>query len=305
MEVVFLGTSSATPTVNRGLSAVAVVRKGETILLDCGEGTQFRMLEEQIPRRKLHRILITHLHGDHIFGLGGLISSLNLANREYPLHIHGPRGIARFVRFITGFPRPTRLGFEIELHEMPPGFEGEVCRTREYRVLAAPLDHTIPALGYRIQELDRPGRFDEAKAREMGVPFGPERRELLQGRPLTLPDGRVVQPEDVVGPPRPGCALAYCTDTAYAAGAVELARDADLLIHEATYGDEFQDMAEARKHSTIRQAAGVAREAGARRFAATHFSTRYDGPAMRKLEAEGREVFPDLVMAHDGLRLTL
>jgi ribonuclease Z len=289
VEVIFLGTSSAAPTIRRGLSAVAVLREGETFLFDCGEGTQFRMLKAEIPRRKFHHIFITHLHGDHIFGLGGLISSLNLGEREYALHIHGPKGIGRFVEFMVTFPRRTRLGFELLIDELTPGQGGVVLDEPEYQVLAAPLEHTIPAFGYRLQEKPLLGRFDAATADRLGVPFGPERGRLQRGEAITLADGRVVQPSEVVGPARRGRSVAYVTDTAPCAGGFELAEDVDLLIHESTYADELHDMAVDRKHSTIRQAATIAREAGARMFAATHFSTRYDGrPSKRSATRAAR-----------------
>lgn len=305
MEVVILGSSSATPTLRRGLSSVALLREGETLLFDCGEGTQFQMLHASIPRRKFHHIFITHLHGDHIFGLPGLISSLNLNQREYPLHLYGPRGLQRYVEFVTNFPRPTRLGFELVFHELRPGHEGLVLENDEYEVYCAPLDHTVPAMGYRLQEHDRPGRFDADLADRLGVPFGPERGKLLRGESIALPDGSVVHPEDLVGPARHGRTFVYCTDTASCRNARLLAQDADVLIHEATYADQDLEMARDRKHSTIRQAATIARDAGARRFVATHFSTRYDGPSIRILEEEGREVFPDLIMARDLLRVAI
>jgi ribonuclease Z len=206
---------------------------------------------------------------------------------------------------MINFPRPGRPGFEITVHEIPPRFEGVVLETPSYEVITRPLEHTVPTFGYRFQEKDRPGKFDESRAQELGIPFGPLRGDLVRGRSIVLEDGREVRPEEVVGPPQPGRAVAYCTDTAFCRAAIELARGADLLIHEATYGDELEDMARARKHATIRQAATVAREAGVARFAATHFSTRYDGPLLRQLAAEGREVYPDLLMAKDLMRIPL
>ncbi len=160
IEVIILGTSSAAPTVRRGLSGTVLMRDGETVLFDCGEGTQFRLLQASIPRRKFHHIFISHLHGDHIFGLPGLISSLNLGQREFALHIWGPKGIRKYIEFVTTFPRPTKLGFEIEMHEFPPGYEGVVCETAEWAVTSLPLDHTLPAMGYRFQEKKLLGRFD-------------------------------------------------------------------------------------------------------------------------------------------------
>jgi ribonuclease Z len=303
MEVVILGTSSAAPTLRRWLSGTALLRDGEVLLFDCGEGTQFRFMKADLPRRKFGKIFITHLHGDHVFGLGGFISTMNLGQRDIPLDIYGPKGIRRFVDFMTTFPRPTKLGFEIRVHEIPIDHKGIVCEEDEYVVLCTPLDHTIPAFGYRFQERDLPGRFDADKADALGVPFGPERGRLQRGEPITLPGGRLVRPEELIGPPRPGKSIAYITDTGFSINAKQLAEGVDLLIHEATFGDELLDMALARKHSTIRHAATIARGAKVRKFVATHFSTRYDGPSMAQLEAEGRDVFPDLIMAHDLIRI--
>ena len=305
MEVVVLGTSSATPTKHRKLSGTIVLRDGETFLFDCGEGTQFRLIDAGVPRRKFHHIFISHLHGDHIFGLPGLISTLNLNGREIPLHIHGPRGVRKFVEFILGFPKPTRLQFPIRYHELSPSHEGLIWEERDWYVTGLPLRHSIPAMGYRFQERDRPGVFNEERAQELGIPFGPERGKLIRGEALELEDGTVVQAEEIVGPPRRGKSFTYCTDTGYCNNAIELARDTDLLVHEATYSDEDETMALDRKHSTIRQAATVARHAGARRFVATHFSTRYDGPLLKKLRAQGREVYPEMIMGKDLLRIEL
>ena len=305
MEIIFLGTSSATPTLRRGLSSVAMIREGETVLFDCGEGTQFSFQKAGIPRRKFHRIFITHLHGDHIFGLPGLISTLNLNQRETPLTLYGPRGLKRYVNFNLNFPRPTRLNYEINVEELAPNFSGEVCNTPGYRVLARPLNHTVPALGYRLEEHDRLGRFDGDLADRLGIPFGPERGLLQRGESLELANGTTVHPQDVVGPSRQGRVFSYCTDTSFSINARKLALDADLLVHEATYGDDALDMAIARKHATIRQAAVIAKGARVRQMAATHFSTRYDGPALHQLAAQGREVFPGLIMAEDLMRVEI
>lgn len=305
ITVTILGTSSATPTRKRGLSGTVLIREGETFLFDCGEGTQFKLLEAGIPRRKFHHIFISHLHGDHIFGLGGLISTLNLGGREIPLHIHGPRGIKRFVDFMVSFPRPTRLKFPLHVYDLAPNHTGVVWEERDWVISSAPLDHTLPALGYRFQERDRPGFFNDELAEELGVPFGPERGRLIRGESITLKDGSVVHPETVVGEPRRGKSVVYCTDTAYCERSINLARHADLLIHEATFSDEDQDMARDRKHSTIREAATVASRANVRKFVATHFSTRYEGGMLKQLKSEGREVFPDLIMAKDLMEIVI
>jgi ribonuclease Z len=303
MEVIILGTSSAAPTLRRALSATAIVREGEVLLFDCGEGTQFRFLQAGIKRRKFGRIFITHLHGDHVFGLFGLFATMNLGGRTEPLEVYGPVGLKRLVDFFMSFPRNVRLGFVVHVHEMKADFTGVVVDDEEYQVLTLPLDHTISTFGYRLQEKDRPGRFDAEKADAIGVPFGPERGQLQRGESVRLADGRTVKPADLIGPPRPGKSVVYCTDTAFCVNAKRLAEGADLLIHEATYGEEFLELAMDRKHSTIRHAATVAKNAKVKRFVATHFSTRYDNDLLRKLEEEGRSVYPDLIMARDLLRI--
>lgn len=303
VRAIVLGTSSAIPTFKRALSATVLERDGESFMFDCGEGTQFQFMRAGLRRGRLRTIFVTHLHGDHFYGLPGFLSSLNLNQREEPIDIYGPQGLKRFVDFVVGFPRRFSYGYEIRIHELEPGFEGCVIDSEEFVVRSLPLDHRLPTHGYRFEEKPRPGVFDAEKADELGIPFGPERGRLQRGEPLTLANGRVVRPEDVIGPPRPGKAFAYVTDTAICLNAKRLAQDCDLLIHESTYGDEMLHLAFERKHTTMRQAATIARAARARRFVATHFSTRYDRDAIAELEREGRIAYPDLVMAKDLLEI--
>ena len=299
MKVTILGTSSAVPTFKRGLSATLVEREGESFLFDCGEGTQFQIMRANVRRGRLRSIFITHLHGDHYYGLPGLLSSLNLNQRDQKIDVWGPVGIARYVDFIQNFPKRQGWSFEVHTHEIPNGFSGSILETAEYRVLTAPLEHRVPTQGYRLEEKPRPGVFDAARAEELGIPFGPIRGRLQRGEAVRLDDGRLIEPAELVGPARPGRAFVYCTDTAFCLSAKRLAQDCDLLLHETTYGDEMHELATERKHTTMRQAALLARGAGARRFVATHFSTRYDRESIQTLEAEGREVYPDLILAHD------
>lgn len=301
VQITILGTSSAIPTFKRALSGVVLDRGRDSFLFDCGEGTQFQLLRIGGRTARLGAIFITHLHGDHFYGLPGLLSSLNLNRREAPLAIYGPAGLRRFVDFVLTFPKRLSYTFEVSVEELPPGFEGTVLDTDEFRVTSLPLDHRVPTHGYRFEEKPRSGVFDADLADEIGVPFGPERGRLIRGESVTLPSGRVVLPAELVGPPRPGKVFSYCTDTAFAINAKRLAQNADLLIHESTYADDAIDLAHERKHSTIRQAAAIARGAGAKQFVATHFSTRYDRELILGLEAEGREVFPNLIMAKDLL----
>ncbi|MCA9321023.1 MAG: ribonuclease Z [Planctomycetes bacterium] len=303
MRATILGTSSAVPTFRRGLSGTLLERETEVFLFDCGEGTQFRLMRANARRGRLSTIFITHLHGDHIFGLPGLLSSLNLNQREDSVFVYGPQGIARFVDFVTNFPRRMTWNFDIQVQELPPAFTGVVVDHPEYRVMTRPLDHRLPTQGYRVEEKDLLGRFDGERADELGVPFGPERGQLIRGESVTLADGRTIHPRDLVGPPRAGKSFAYCTDTAFCVNAKRLAQDVDLLVHESTYGDDGHAMAFDRKHATIRQAATIARASQAKKFVATHFSTRYDKVRIRELEAQGREVYPDLIMAHDLIEI--
>ncbi|MCB9831244.1 MAG: ribonuclease Z [Planctomycetes bacterium] len=305
MRITILGTSSATPTFKRALSATLVEREGESFLFDCGEGTQYQLMRAGARRGRLGTILVTHLHGDHYYGLPGLLSSLGLNQREQALQVIGPAGIGRFVDFIQNFPRRFSLPFELTCRELPTGFEGVVLETDELRIVSAPLDHRLPTQGYRLEEKPRPGSFDAARADELGIPFGPERGRLIRGETITLADGRVIEPADLVGPPRPGRSFAYCTDTRLCLGAKRLAQDVDLLLHEATYGEEFWQLAEERRHSTIRQAAVLARAAGARTFVATHFSTRYDREKIKELEDEARAVLPDAILATDLMTIEI
>lgn len=302
MKITVLGTSSAIPTFKRGLSSTLLEREGESFLFDCGEGTQFQLMRAGARRGRLRSIFITHLHGDHFYGLPGLLSSFNLNQREQPLTIYGPVGIKRFVDFVLGFPKRLAYTYEVTVREIPHGHRGIVFEGDEVLVRTRPLDHRVPTQGYRFEEKPRPGTFDAARADELGVPFGPERGRLQRGESIVV-DGRTITPEEIVGPPRPGKSFAYCTDTGFCLDAKRLAQDCDLLLHEATYGDEMMQLAFERKHTTIRQAAAVARGARAKAFVATHFSTRYDRDSIELLEAEGREVYPDLVMATDLMTL--
>ncbi|MFT7618057.1 MAG: ribonuclease Z [Planctomycetota bacterium] len=299
MRVTVLGTSSAIPTFKRALSGTLLERDGESFLFDCGEGTQYQLMRAGSRRGRLNTILITHLHGDHYYGLPGLLSSLSLNQRETPITIFGPAGLRRYVDFVMNFPRRQHQSFEVTVNEIQPGFVGVLRDTPEYRIITEPLDHRLPTHGYRVEEKPRLGAFDASKADDLGVPFGPERGQLLRGETITLKDGRMISPADLVGPPKPGQSFAYCTDTTLCLGAKRLADGVDLLLHESTYGDEFHHLAQERKHATIREACAVARAARVKRFVATHFSTRYDRDKIKELEIEGQDIFPEVIMAHD------
>ncbi|MEW6736476.1 MAG: ribonuclease Z [Acidobacteriota bacterium] len=293
MKIIPLGTSSGMPTKERNVSALALVLNGHWLLLDCGEGTQYRLLRAPLRLGQLEAIFITHVHGDHLFGLPGLLATLSMQRREQPLTIYGPVGVKRFINSALQ-ATVTRLGYEVTINEIDSGL---VCRGEGYTVLCLPLDHQVLDYGYAIVEDDRPGKFDIEKARALGIPVGPLYGQLQAGHDIRLPDGRLIESSEVVGERRKGRRIAYCTDTRPCANSVELARGANLLIHEATYTEDLVAEARARGHSTAAQAASIARQAGVERLLITHFSPRY--LTSEELLAEARRIFPATEAARD------
>ncbi len=291
IRIVFLGTSGGMPSRERNVASVALVMDGHVLLFDCGDGTQRQLMKcEDVRSGAVEAIFITHLHGDHLFGLPGLLSSLGMGGRREPISVYGPAGIAGFLTSIPYY----RVPYEVNVVEVAPG---EVLRGRGFRVSCAPVVHHAPCVAYRIDEDDHPGKFDAVRASELGVPSGPLFGELQRGVSVTLGDGRVVRSEEVVGPPRPGRSIVYCTDTRPCESAVALARGADVLIHESTYDNALQAEAAARDHATAAEAADVARQAGAGRLILTHFSPRYE--SVELLVAEAAAVFANVDAAAD------
>jgi ribonuclease Z len=304
ITVTFLGTGSGTPTLQRNLPCVALQREGELFLFDCGEAAQIGMRRSGIGWGRLEAIFISHMHGDHVTGLPGVMMSLQMIDREAPLTLIGPPGLEGWVRC---FQRSLRTGFAYQLRFVEADTAGVVWETPEYQVLCAPLDHRLFCLGFSLQERARPGRFDPEAAAALGVPEGPLFGRLQRGEPVEVSDSqgatRIVQPDEVLGPARPGLTIAYCTDTRPSAAAVELGRRADLLIHEGTFDATMPEEAAAKGHSTVAQAAQIAVEAGARELLITHISPRYVD--MDLLKAQARAVFPNTRFARDGKVVTV
>lgn len=301
MRVVFLGTSSAMPTYLRAMPAIAVVRLGEIFLLDCGEGSQMRFRKARLKFSRLRWILISHMHGDHVLGLLGLLMSLQMSERREPLNIIGPEGIREYVLSNKRLLR-TDFGYAIEFCELAD--EGGVVHDGpEYVIEAGRLQHRVPTYGFALAEKDKPGRFDVAAARALGIPEGPLWGQLQSGRTLSLADGRQVTPGEVLGESRPGNRLAYISDTRPCRNAEVLARNADLLIHESTFDASLGDEARLKKHCTSLDAAQTALTAGAKRLVLTHFSPRYID--VEPLRAEAAELFPAVEAASDGLTIEL
>ena len=302
-EIIPLGTASAIPAYGRHLSALALRREGRVLLFDCGEGTQFRLGAAGLTHARIEAVFITHFHGDHFFGLMGLASTMALLGRRERLTLVGPAGLEAALHgvpglYADGFPFPVTF---VELEE---GFSHRIVyETADYFVEARPIEHRIFAAGYRFESRPRPGHLDVEKARALGATDFRHYPRLKSGEAVTLPDGRVVRPEEVVGPPKPGVAFAYVTDTRPCEGGRLLARGADLVYHDATFGDAFEQNARETAHATARQAAAVAREAGARRLLLGHFSARYADPA--PLVEEARHVFQNTDAAEELKRYAL
>ncbi|MEB3165587.1 MAG: ribonuclease Z [Cyanobacteriota bacterium] len=312
MQVTFLGTSSGVPTRARNVSAVALrlPQRAELWLFDCGEGTQHQFLRSDLRVSQLRRVFITHMHGDHVFGLPGLLASLGLAGQcGDGIDLYGP---SRLRDFLEGalHASSTRIGYPLRIHRVKEAArEGTLLLDDpDLTVRCAPLTHRVPAYAYRVDQKPRPGRFDIARARELGIPPGPVYAELKAGRTITLEDGRIIRGEALCGPERPGASVVYCTDTVFCEAAVELARGADLLIHESTFSHGEEAMAIQRQHSTSTMAARTALEAGVGRLVLTHLSPRYlPGNPMTPddLVAEARALFPETIVARDFLSLDL
>ena len=302
-DVIPLGTASAVPTEERHLSALAIERRGRVLLFDCGEGTQYRLLHAGLKRTRVDAVFVTHLHGDHCYGLPGLLSTLALQERTDPVTLVVPSGGRAMLAAIPG-DAPEDLPFPLRIREIEDGLtRAVVYETEEFTVEACPLDHRGFAMGFRFEERTRPGQFDPERARALGVPEGPAFGCLQEGESVTAVDGTTVQPEQVMGPPRPGIAGAYVTDTRPCDGGRALADDADLLYHDATFADEHRTRAKTTGHSTARQAAAVARDAGAQWLLLGHLSARYPDPA--PLEREARSVFPASEIAEELRRYEL
>jgi ribonuclease Z len=297
LTLTFLGTGAATPTVDRNVTAHALHREGEVILFDCGEGTQRQMMRYGVGF-SFREIFFTHYHSDHILGLPGLLRTMGLLDRTEPVTLYGPKGAARVLGGLITIG-VERNRFPVEIIEVAPG--DRLGRT-DYDLVVFPADHRPGSVGYALVEKERLGRFDPVRARDLGVPEGPLWGRLHRGQPVELADGRIVGPEQLVGPARPGRSLVLTGDTRPCDAVREVARGADLLVHDATFGLDERDRAQETGHSTAAEAAAVAREAGVRRLALTHISARYTREAPELL-AEARAIFPETVVARDGLTL--
>ena len=290
LDVLFIGTAGSAPTARRALPATLVRRGGDRLLFDCGEGTQ-RQLLRSVGLVDLDEVFLTHFHADHFLGLPGMLKTFGLRGRDRPVTVYGPPGL----RALFSALRPVvgRTGYELRLVELEPN---QVLRREGYAIAAFSVDHRVRAYGYAVVEEERPGRFDEARARELGVAPGPDFGQLQRGEPVTGADGSVVRPEDVLGAPRRGRKVVLAGDSAPVETTRVAAHQADLLVHEATFLVDEADRARETGHSTARGAAELAAAAEVELLALTHVSPRYGGPELRE---EARAVFERTIVPRD------
>jgi len=300
LKVVFLGTAGSVPTPKRSLPAVLIQRNGEQIMFDCGEGTQRQMMKAKTGFHRKMKVFVTHMHGDHILGLPGLLQTMALLNREKKLDVYGPSGIKRFLEDIRETVQFV-LTFPVEIHEIYEA--GVVCEEPEYAVQAVWANHVIPSLAYALVEKPRPGKFNPEKAKALGIPEGTLWSKLQHGHEVKLRNGRVVKPEDVLGPLRPGRKIVYTGDTRPFKGFVKFAAGADLLIHDATLDDVLAERAEEDGHSTPDQAAKHAKKAKVKQLVLTHVSARYDDVSI--LLEQARKIFKNTQMAEDFMEIEI
>lgn len=297
MEIIFLGTSSAVHSYTRNHPAIVLKAFGETMLFDCGEGTQRQLIFAKVSPMKISKIFISHYHGDHILGIPGLLQSMNFRGRENKLTIYGPKGLDNLKNMIFGLGY-SKIEFPIEFIEI--GSQTiESCD--EYIIKSQMVNHNVPSLAYSVEEIKKP-RFLRQKAIELGVPEGPDFGRLHNGEEIEV-EGKIIKPEQVLGPPRKGNKLTYSGDTAPCEEMISFAEDSTLLIHESTYVSEDADKAEENFHSTSADAAKIAKLSNTKQLVLTHFSTRYT--TTDTLIKEAKEIFEKTRLAKDFMRIEI
>ncbi|WP_099222298.1 ribonuclease Z [Listeria costaricensis] len=298
MELIFLGTGAGVPSKSRNVTSIALSmlnERGSIWLFDCGEGTQHQILRSQVKLGKLEKIFITHLHGDHIFGLPGLLSSRSFQGGETAVTIYGPAGIREYVETSLSVSG-SHLTYPLHVVELE---EGQIFADEMLTVTCGKLDHGIESFGFRIVQADKNGTLDAARLKAEGVKPGPLYQQLKNGETVTLDDGRLINGLDYIGPSQKGRVVAIFGDTRALESEIQLAEGADVIVHEATFSADKQEMAAKYMHSTTHEAAELARKAQAKHLILTHISSRYDQEASRELLREARQIFPHTDLAND------
>ena len=301
MKLIFLGTISAVPTLYRNVAAIGLQleQRSDWWLFDCGEGTQHQILRTNLTLPKMNRIFISHLHGDHCFGLMGLLASRSMQGGTEKVSIYGPKGIKDYVQCnqkITG----TRFAFPVEIQEIKTNY-AEI-EDKDYRIKAVEVKHIGQTLAFIIEEKDKAGKFDVEKAQQLGISPGPIYARLKNGEKIELENGKIIDGSTLVGPTRPGKTLVLVSDTFDASAVKGHLKSVQLLVHEATYISQDIDLAKRGFHSTAADAAKLAREIQAENLILTHFSARYEpndvkNPKIKDLIQEASNIFPGKVLA--------
>ncbi|WP_286058347.1 ribonuclease Z [Bacillus mojavensis] len=302
MELLFLGTGAGIPAKSRNVTSIALKlleERRSVWLFDCGEATQHQILHTSIKPRKIEKIFITHMHGDHVYGLPGLLGSRSFQGGEDELTVYGPKGIKAFIETSLAVTK-THLTYPLVIQEIE---EGAVFEDDQFIVTAASAIHGVEAFGYRVQEKDSPGSLKAALLKDLSIPPGPVYSKIKKGEIVTLEDGRTINGEDFLEPPKKGRAVVFSGDTRVSDKIKELARDCDVLVHEATFAKDDVKLAFDYFHSTTEQAAVTAKEAGAKQLILTHISARYQGEASLELQKEAAAVFPNSITAYDFLEV--
>ncbi|MDR0690679.1 MAG: ribonuclease Z [Streptococcaceae bacterium] len=303
MELQFLGTGAGVPVKHRNVMSVALKllqERNAVWIFDVGEGTQMQILHTSIRPRKIEKIFITHLHGDHLFGLPGLLSSRSFQGGEEKLSsltIYGPAGIKKFVKTTLSISM-TRVNYEIDFYEIPK-VGGKIFADDQFEISALPLEHGVLSFGYRVEEKSQEGRLQVNRLQKLGIPFGPLFGKLKKGEKVTLTDGRVLDGKDFVGEKKPGRTLVIIGDTRKSEQAISLAKDADVLVHEATFEDGKEKKARRYFHSTTTQAAEIAKAAGVQKLILTHYSARYSNQDLKLLRKQAQEIFAEVITVKD------
>lgn len=293
LNILFLGTGGSWPTIKRNVTSVALKRGSEIILFDCGEGTQRQFQKSKLSYMQISKIFITHFHGDHFLGLPGLIQTMQLNDREIPLHVYGPKGMNKLTEQLLslGYFKPN---YEIISHELNGN---DVIDFGQYYIKTLKVKHSAPTLAYCLEEKMRPGKFNKLKALELRIPEGPLFSKLQNGQTIILKNGKKITPSMVLGPPRKGRKIVISGDTKPIDEMIDFARDSDILIHDATFDSELQDLSGEYGHSTALQAAEIAKKANVEKLFLVHISPRYLDKKV--LENESRNVFKNSFVPND------
>jgi len=307
VNITFLGTSSGVPTLTRNVSSLALKlsQKAEVWLFDCGEGTQHQLIKSTIKSSQIRKIFITHMHGDHIYGLPGLLATLGLSGNSKGIDIYGPSNLKNFISSALKNSY-CKISFPIKFFEVENSAQSNINLFEDelMEVKCTSLKHRLPAYGYRVNEKDKPGLFNLEKAKKLNIPAGPIYGKLHSGQRVELEDGRILNGSDFCGKPRKGESFVYCTDTIFSERAVELSKNVDLLVHESTFSDKDEEMAFEKLHSTTTMAAKTALLSNAKKLVLTHLSPRYTPKSSvkpRDLLNEAKQIFPNTFLAKDFL----